>query len=229
MNRVKNSIHKKIYLTPTQAKELCEQLDLAWQDFLFQLIEVIRKRAIKPLSNFQVGAIANSGNLYFGTSLDFINTSTAQCVHAEQSAISNAHTHGETKMDTIVVNVAPCGYCRQFMYEMADAGDVAIMFPPNQRTTLGKLLPHPFGSAELGHEGGMLIAPLQVLQLQENAVENPVVDAALKAACRSYSPYWRSYSGAAIQTKNGKIFSGSYLENAGQNPDLSPMQAALLQ
>jgi len=228
---LKEAIDKKVYLTEYAAKALCDEVNMLWDDFLFALIEVIRWRAVKPLSNYHVGAIAiaSSGNLYFGTSLDFVSTATIHNLHAEQSAVSNAYTHGENKIDTIVVNAAPCGFCRQFLTELGkDAEELTLIFPPNIKTTLKELLPHPFGPWDLGHDGGMLTSPVQDLQLAK-ADNDPVIAAALKAACRSYSATWHSYSGVAIQAKDGKIFSGSFFENVTENPVLSPLMAALLQ
>jgi cytidine deaminase len=230
LQHIKQSIQHKVFLTPEEAQILRTELNLPWEELLFTLLEEIKTRAVMPLADFYVGAIAiaDSGNLYFGTSLDFVNTSTAQCIHAEQSAISNAYTHGERAIKTIVVNAPPCGYCRQFMYEIENAQAIEILFPPNQKTTLAQLLPHPFGPADLGVDAGMLTGPVQSLSLNK-AKNDPVITAALTAANRSYSPYWQSFAGVAIETNDGQIYSGSYFENAGQNPDLSPMQAALLQ
>ena len=58
---------------------------------------------------------------------------------------------------------------------------------------------------------------------------DPLIQAALAAANRSYTPYTDSPSGVAILVKTGnKIYFGSYLENAAYNPSLSPFQAALI-
>ena len=51
---------------------------------------------------------------------------------------------------------------------------------------------------------------------------------ALEAAFCSYAPYSKSKSGVAIQTKEGVIYTGSYLENAAFNPSTSPLQVALI-
>jgi len=51
--------------------------------------------------------------------------------------------------------------------------------------------------------------------------------AALEAARKSYAPYTKAYSGIAIGTRLGRIYKGSYIENAAFNPSLSPLQTAL--
>ena len=45
----------------------------------------------------------------------------------------------------------------------------------------------------------------------------------------SYAPYSKSFAGVAVRTRDGRIFSGAYAENAAFNPSLSPLQAALSQ
>jgi cytidine deaminase len=50
---------------------------------------------------------------------------------------------------------------------------------------------------------------------------------AWKAACGAYSPFSRSPSGVALLTATGRVFSGSYIENAAFNPSLPPLETAL--
>ncbi|XNM78622.1 hypothetical protein ACLK19_14305 [Escherichia coli] len=51
---------------------------------------------------------------------------------------------------------------------------------------------------------------------------------AIAAADRSHMPYSKSPSGVALECKDGRIFSGSYAENAAFNPTLPPLQGALI-
>lgn len=226
---LKDQLKNKLYLQSNEAHKLCSQLPLDFNKLLFAILNCIKENAMMPLSQFMVGAIAigSSGNLYFGVSQDFCYTTTNQCIHAEQSAVYNAFLHREKKITHIVVNAAPCGFCRQFLYEMSDSKDLMILFPENNKLVLGELLPFAFGPNDLGRQGGMLTSPDHSLQLIE-ANQDQLVNVALKAASRSYSPYWEAYSGVAIQTKDKKIFYGIYLENVAQNPALAPMQAALV-
>lgn len=226
---LKNKLKNKLFISQVEANEWCDTLSLGFDEFLFVLLDVIKEKAVMPLSHFLVGAIAigKSGNFYFGASHDFIHTSTMQCVHAEQSAICNAFLHEETEIKMIVVNAAPCGFCRQFLYEMAGSDNLEILFPNQNKMLLCDLLPHAFGPKDLGREGGMLTTPPCALKLIEET-DDVLINSALKAASRSYSPYWESYAGVSLQTKDKRIFYGSFLENVAQNPGLSPMQAALI-
>lgn len=53
-------------------------------------------------------------------------------------------------------------------------------------------------------------------------------DAAVKAANKSHCPYSHGYCGAAILLSNGKVFTGSYLEDAAFNPSITPLASALI-
>jgi cytidine deaminase len=57
--------------------------------------------------------------------------------------------------------------------------------------------------------------------------KDALAQVALKAACMAYSPYTKSPSGVALKTRSGRIFAGSYIENAAYNPSLPPLEAAL--
>jgi cytidine deaminase len=52
-------------------------------------------------------------------------------------------------------------------------------------------------------------------------------EAAIRAANKSHTPYSHSPSGVALQCRDGRIFTGSYAENAAFNPTLPPLQGAL--
>lgn len=52
--------------------------------------------------------------------------------------------------------------------------------------------------------------------------------AAFVAANASYAPYSRCPSGLSLITREGQIFSGSYMESAAYNPGLPALQAALV-
>lgn len=180
-----------------------------------------------PVSNFKVGAIARgtSGAIYFGTNVEFAGEALSFTVHAEQSAVVNAWMSGETGVDIVATSAAPCGYCRQFLNELATAPTLTIVTPAESRP-LSELLPSSFGPRDLGVAGGLLQPERHGLTLDES---DDLAHAALAAANMSYAPYSKSYAGVAIRTHDGTIVSGAYAENAAFNPSLSPLQAALSQ
>ena len=180
-----------------------------------------------PVSNFHVGCVSRglSGNLYFGTNLEFAGEALSFTVHAEQSSVANAWMNGEEGIDLIAVTAAPCGYCRQFLNELISADSLTIAIP-NETRSLRELLPSAFGPRDLGIEGGLM-------QVEEHAFSvagsDPLTLAALAAARRSYAPYSKSYAGIAVRASDGTIVSGAYAENAAFNPSMSPLEVALSQ
>lgn len=194
---------------------------------LTRLLPIARSYAHPPISNFRVGAVAlgASGALYLGANLEVAGSALNQAVHGEQSAVGNAFGHHEKGIAAIAVTAAPCGHCRQFLNEITDGSRIRILVDGQPVRTLEALLPASFGPQDLGLAAGMMSnmpAPLKL------ARDDDVAAAALDAASRSYAPHTKSPSGCAIAMKSGRIFSGSYLENAAFNPSLSPMQSALV-
>ncbi|HEX6087076.1 MAG TPA: cytidine deaminase [Thermoanaerobaculia bacterium] len=196
-------------------------------DDVIALLPKAAALARPPISNFKVGAVARgvSGKHYFGTNVEFAGEALSFTVHAEQSAIVNAWMSGETGVDLVATSAAPCGYCRQFLNELATAGELIVVMPGESRR-LAELLPSSFGPRDLGITGGLLQQDDHRLAIDEH---DELARAALAAANMSYAPYSKSYAGVAVRTKNGEIVSGAYAENAAFNPSLSPLQAALSQ
>jgi len=214
---------------------------------MMQLLPVAWQYAVVPVSKFQVGAVAagipnpTTGwcNLYLGANFEFANTALSFTVHAEQAATNNAWLSGERGIQSLAISDAPCGYCRQFLYELVTAQQLSILLPkkPNAltytSTPLTRLLPRPFGPNDLGVVGGLMDSQLcsHNLALESGVQDDPVVAAALSAASGSYAPYEmdgsHAYAGVAVQLADGTIYPGRHAENAAYNPSLSPLQSAL--
>lgn len=191
----------------------------------FALLPLAAACARTDLSHFNVGAIARgvSGIWYFGANMEFLGATMQQTVHAEQSAISHAWLRGEKALSSVTVNYTPCGHCRQFMNELNSGLSLRINLPGRAPHTLGDYLPDAFGPKDL---------EIKTLLMDEQnhgfAVSGePLAQAAISAANRSHSPYTHSPSGVALECRDGRIFSGSYAENAAFNPTLPPLQGAL--
>jgi cytidine deaminase len=196
-------------------------------DDLLTLLPQAAAFARPPISNFRVGAIARgtSGKLYFGTNLEFAGEALSFTVHAEQSAVVNAWMSGEAGIDVVATSAAPCGYCRQFLNELVTARELLVVMP-NESRPLSELLPSSFGPRDLGIDGGLLQPENHGLTIDDS---DDLARTALQAANMSYAPYSKSFAGVAVRTKDGRMFSGAYAENAAFNPSLSPLQAALSQ
>ena len=92
---------------------------------------------------------------------------------------------------------------------------------------LSALLPMAFGPRDLGFKDGAF--PVKEVDLVlPGALSDALSRATVDAARKSYARYTKAQSGVAIGTKAGRIYKGSYIENAAFNPSLSPFQTALV-
>lgn len=204
---------------------------------MLALLPLARTFSHPPISNYHVGAVAQgmSGSLYLGFNIEFPGHALGFAVHGEQSALSSAYMHSEAGVSAIALTAAPCGHCRQFMNELAPDGQIEILVDQAAPTRLSALLPLAFGPKDLGRKDGAF--PVRHTNLtfvtpSANVAERRVdalFQSALDAARTAYAPYTESPSGAAIATRSGRIYKGSYIENVAFNPSLSPLQTALVQ
>jgi cytidine deaminase len=213
---------------------------------MMQLLPVAQQYAVVPVSNYQVGAVAAGmpvggwASLYLGANFEFANVALSFTVHAEQAAANNAWLNGQPGIQALAISAAPCGYCRQFLYELVTAQQLNILLPSNPNnplayslTPLTTFLPDAFGPSDLGLQGGLMDPGLgnHNLVLDAGPVNDPVVNAALAAACGSYAPYPTNttfaYAGVAVLGSDGQVYAGRHAENAAYNPSLSPLEGAL--
>jgi cytidine deaminase len=217
-------------ITKEQAQTVATKLSASPQETALALVNLASIYAKTPISNYNVGAVAigSSGNMYFGCNLEFSGQPLSFSVHAEQSAIMNAWMHGETGVTTLAITAAPCGYCRQFLNELSTASTLEILLEDSPPISLLTLLPKPFGPADLGMTGALMLEGKQSLNLSA-AANDRTITAALAAASSSYAPYSLNYAGVALESTDGVVVTGRYAENAAYNPSMSPLQAALSQ
>lgn len=203
---------------------------------MIRLLPVAAVFARVPLSKFHVGTVALGmppGNLYLGSNMEFSGHALSFSVHGEQSAINHAWQKGEAGLQALAVNAAPCGYCRQFMNELATANKGFNILlktstdPADHAYTMQPLayyLPDSFGPANLDMTGGLMEPMDHGLTIPST---HPLALAALAAANASYAPYTSDFCGVAVQQSDGKIYTGRYGENAAYNPSFSPLESAL--
>lgn len=220
-----------------------ESLYISAEDLMLRLLPIARLYGATAISDFQVGAVAkarmsdSAGKLalFLGANIEFPAQALTQTIHAEQSAVINAWLQGAGRIDAIAVTADPCGYCRQFLYEL-DGGQNLKVILDNQfggkktQHNLPDLLPQAFGPRKLGQAAGLMASPAQpaglTLQLSSN---DAFVQKALTAANNSYAPYSRNHAGCAVKTNKDNVYTGRYVENAAFNPSLSPLHTAIIQ
>ncbi|MDF7659472.1 cytidine deaminase [Erwiniaceae bacterium L1_54_6] len=213
-------------LQASEVTQLQQAAALEADALALALLPLAASCAVAPVSNFNVGAIARgiSGNWYFGANMEFRGAPLQQTVHAEQSAITHAWLRGETQLEAITVNYTPCGHCRQFMNELNSGTAIRISLPGRAVSTLGDYLPDAFGPADLNIAERLLTPINHGFSVQGDTLQQAAID----AANQSHAPYSQSYSGVALRSRSGQIFTGRYAENAAFNPSLPPLQAALI-
>ncbi|MCO4315461.1 cytidine deaminase [Pectobacterium versatile] len=213
-------------LTADDVNAICEASQLDADALAFALLPLAAACAQAPISNFQVGAIAQglSGNFYFGANMEFSAVQLQQTVHAEQSAVSHAWIRNERGLRAVTVNYTPCGHCRQFMNELRNAASLRIQLPGRQPAVLSHYLPDSFGPVDL-HIDTLLMDDINHGATLQNV--GALARQALDAANRSHAPYSKAISGIALETLSGNIYTGRYAENAAFNPSLPPLQVAL--
>lgn len=141
--------------------------------------------------------------------------------------------HSEAGVSAIAVTAAPCGHCRQFMNELSPDGQIEILVDQAAPARLSALLPLSFGPKDLGYKDGAFpVKRTSLILAMPNGSphrDDALFQAALEAARTSYAPYTGALSGAAIATRSGRVYKGSYIENVAFNPSLSPLQTAIVQ
>lgn len=122
-----------------------------------------RRFAYTPYSHFQVGAalLTCDGKVYTGCNIENAGYTPTNC--AERTALFKAVSEGERRFAAIAIVgsregtvnklvTAPCGVCRQALYEFGGPGLTVILARTEEEyivTTLGDLLPYGFGPANL--------------------------------------------------------------------------------
>jgi cytidine deaminase len=116
-----------------------------------------RQNAFANYSNFKVGAALETadGKIYTGCNVE--NATYGLTVCAERVALWKALSEGEREFRRIVVATdterpgAPCGACRQLLWEFCGDVEVILANPRGYREThrLSSLYPRPFDDASL--------------------------------------------------------------------------------
>ena len=119
---------------------------------LAQLARQARRRAVAPYSGFKVGAALRSHDGAIITGCNVENASYGLTLCAERVAVFKAVSEGIRRFDAIAVvadsprPTAPCGPCRQILWELC--GDIWVCIVSLKGGSLtrrvSELLPLPF-------------------------------------------------------------------------------------
>lgn len=114
----------------------------------------VSTRAYVPYSHFPVGvaALTDSGHIVTGANVE--NASYGLTLCAECALVSKLHTDGLGSrlvafacVDAAGAPLAPCGRCRQLLYEHGGAD--LLLDGPDGPVTMGEMLPWAFGPENL--------------------------------------------------------------------------------
>jgi cytidine deaminase len=119
-----------------------------------------RKNAYAPWSKFKVGAAVLAGGRIFAAA-NVENSSYPLSMCAERNAAAMAVAAGYPRIEAVGVSgsgpraTAPCGGCRQVLWELCgERATMPVVYAgvrgPAVTTTIGALLPRPFGPQDLG-------------------------------------------------------------------------------
>jgi cytidine deaminase len=219
-----------------------EKLEISPQDLMLRLLPLAGQYAVAKISGLKVGAVAkarmtNSSDdfaLFIGANIEFPGQALTQTIHAEQSAIINAWQQGAAQIEVIAVSAAPCGYCRQFLYELEGSQHLKIILHEQTggkttRHNLTDLLPTAFGPLDLGFATGLMGSPPRQPDLELKSPSDDLCVLKAHAAARNaYAPYSQNVAGCAIKTEDGKVYTGRYAENAAFNPSLTALHTAII-
>ncbi len=145
----------------------------AEQDEALQAAIAALERSYNPYSGFAVGACLVMADGEHVTGANFENAAYGPTICAERSAVVRANAEGKRLFRGVAVTgrpskaaneewdaiTAPCGVCRQVLFELTDLGGpdhdpwVVLGSPSGRRTkvtTVRALLPHAFGPSDLG-------------------------------------------------------------------------------
>jgi cytidine deaminase len=229
-------------LSVEHCRFVMDALNISAENLMERLLPMAKLYCATAISEFQVGAAAKarmSKNaedmaIFLGANIEFPAQALIQTIHAEQSAVINAWLQGARQIESIAVTAAPCGYCRQFLYELEGRQNLKIVLPDQVggKTTqhsLLEILPVAFGPPELGSATGLMASTTYRSDLNlRSPTDDPLVLEAKAAAEKSYAPYSRNIAGCVIKTIDGKVYAGRYAENVAFNPSLTALQTAVI-
>jgi cytidine deaminase len=131
-----------------------EQSTIEW-NYLRELARRASERAYAPYSHVHVGAAAltTDGRLLVGSNVE--NASFGLTLCAECSLVSDLIREGGGRLRAVSVvagdgqPLAPCGRCRQVLFEFGGSELLLDQGEWEEPTTLGALLPGAFGPGDL--------------------------------------------------------------------------------
>ena len=229
-------------LSSKTCNKLVDLLGVSLEELMIRLLPLAKVFSVVPISSFHVGAVALAGenaldgemSLYLGANMEFEHLALNMSIHAEQVVVMNAWHQGAGLVKTMAISETPCGHCRQFLKELSGSTELRLLKSAGKEngthsSCLSEMLPGAFSPTDLGNNSGFMASPQTIRKFGlVHPSDDPVVQAALLAAETAYAPYTGNLAGCALQTPQGAVVSGSYVESVAYNPSISPLHSTLL-
>ena len=134
------------------------KISLSVEKALFKAAQKVQKNSYSPYSGYQVAAslLFSSGAVYAGINVENASYGATNC--AERTAIFTAVTHGERKIEAVLVLTkeknpwAPCGLCRQVLAEFSHKDTIVLLANEKgvqKRISFSDLFPVAFDKKDL--------------------------------------------------------------------------------
>ncbi len=187
------------------------------------LASIAKQYACCEVSSHGVGAaaIGASGSIYLAHTIEFANCSPHSFVNPIQCLIANMRSSGETAIRELAVTEMPTGAELDFLKELSWDNECKIHTCPDQFFFLTGLTKDDPSRQKLILSDGLVKNHLKA------DTEDYLKGLAQSAGHHSHSPLTRLQAGVAIQTSDGTLYTGSYLETRTYQT-LGPLQAALV-
>lgn len=216
-------------LAADQAALLCDQFECNVGELLPRLLPIAKALSLSSVSGFKVGCVAMGNqpdaqgipDIFLGANIELPNAPLTTAIHAEQCVTAIARYHGQL-LTSVALEVTPCGFCRQFLYEFSENQILPIQIGSDM-TDLNTLLPDAFGPSDLNEQKHDSIQPQENLAAIDEENEAEV---ARIAKTQAYVPYSGIATSCLVNWKEQQAV-GFAVENAAFNPSLSAFSVAL--
>lgn len=143
-----------------------KDLNKQYKDLL-EAAEKAMDTAYNPYTKFFVGAAVLSDDGEIITGSNVANASSCAGICAERAAVLRANAMGKRNIKAMAVIarsdnfnikkvIAPCGYCRQVLYEFSQmsGNDIEVIMSNNEKdqiiiAKISELIPLPFGKDDI--------------------------------------------------------------------------------
>jgi len=211
-------------LIAEEIKALSGVLRLTVEDTIIQILPRAVARSITSVKGKQAASACrcSSGSIYFGCEMELLTETETFLVSAEQTALSNALSNGETDIRAFISSHPVSIQSLRTMNEWHLTDHVSVSYPGIQPQLIQQLLPADY---ELSFQ-----KPIKSLGLMPEETFNDLGDikaAASLAFFRSHGPYSGTMAGIAIEGPYRKMSCGSYIETTADHSGLNPLSLAL--